>query len=85
VWNSETNTALTGSIVSIGGINYTAPVIRTFTRGTVLNILVYKVSYTVENRNIVVQDTSTIGAATQQFTFLLSANLVRRIYEQKKN
>lgn len=79
MWNSETNTAITSSIVSIGGINYTAPVIRTFTRGTVLNILAYKVGFAVENRNIVVQDTSTIGAATQRFTFLLSANLVRRI------
>ena len=80
MWNSETNTALTSSIVTIGGINYTAPVVKTFARGTVLNMLAYKSGYTLENRTVIVQDTSTIGAATQQFTFLLSATLVIQIY-----
>ena len=77
VWNSETNTALASSTITIGGINYTAPVVKTFVRGTVLNMLAYKTGYTLENRTIDVQDTSTTGAATQQFIFLLSATLVR--------
>jgi hypothetical protein len=78
VWNADTNTALTGSTVTIGGISNTAPIVRNFARGTSLNMLCSKSSYTLENRTIVVQDTSTVGAATQQFTFLLSANLVRK-------
>ncbi len=33
--------------------------------------------YTIENRTVIVKDTSKTGAATQKFIFLLSAFLVR--------
>ena len=77
VWNSETNTALTGSVVTIGGVNYTAPTVRTFNSGSVLIMLAIRSGYTIENRTLIVQDTSTTGAGTQTFIFLLSATLVR--------
>jgi hypothetical protein len=77
VWNSETNTALTSSVVTIGGINYTAPLTKTFNSGTVLIMLAFRSGYTAENRTMTVQDTSTTGAGTQKFIFLLSATLVR--------
>ena len=78
MWNSETNRALTSSIVIIDGINYTAPVAKMFVYGTVLSMLAFKSGFTAENQTIIVKDTSSTGAATQQFIFLLSATLVRK-------
>ncbi len=78
MWNSETNRALTSSIVIIDGINYTAPVAKMVVNGTVLNMLAYKSGYTAENQTLIVKDTSSSGVATQQFIFLLSATLVRK-------
>ncbi len=74
MWNSETNQALPGSTVTIGGIDYTAPVVKSFVNGTVLNMLVNKTDYAPENRTITVISTSV--TLTQQFNFLLSALLV---------
>lgn len=74
MWNSETNQALPGSTVTIGGIDYTAPVVKSFVKGTVLTMLVNKTDYALENRTITALDTSI--TLTQQLNFLLSALLV---------
>jgi len=66
-----------GAVVFVDGIKYYAPWRKTFTAGTVLNISAFSSGYTIENRTVIVKDTSKTGAATQKFIFLLSAFLVR--------
>ena len=82
VWDSETNLGIFDATVTMDGINYTTPFIELFPSGTALIMLAYSPGYTIENRTILVQDTSSNGAATQTFNFLLSRPLVRIFYFQ---
>jgi hypothetical protein len=54
-------------------------VYKNFPSGTVLNLLAFKNGYTVENRSVNIQDTSTNGSATQTIVLFLSATLVRNL------
>ena len=75
--NSETNLNLAGAIVTIGGSNYTTPLIKPFASGTILTLTASKLGFTTETRTITVEETN--GTLTQLVLFLMSADLVRYV------
>jgi hypothetical protein len=77
VLNSETNENLVGAIVTMGGIQYSTPLIKLFARGTVLTLTAYKLGFTTETRTINVEETN--GRLIQRVMFLMSADLVKKV------
>jgi len=77
VLNSETNKNLVGAIVTMGGIQYSTPLIKSFARGTVLTLTAYKLGFTTETRTINVEETN--GRLIQRVMFLMSADLVKKV------
>ena len=81
VYNSQSNSQISGAMVSVDGANYTAPAnLGTFAAGTMLLVTVYASGFISESRNVTISNPA--GNFRQQVTFNLSPVLVMLLFYQ---